>query len=123
MSGNCKEKRVVEGGINTKSGLIRAVSAHESVNCFLVIVDFAKGEKVSLPKCLGEFPNRVAESFDRRGLDMFRRVDAETIKIEFCDKVLIGVDQNIQYRSGPYLARRAAWLLGVASYSTTSCRC
>src|SRR5258707_789473 len=62
---NCKEKRVVERGIDTKSGLIRTVSSHEFVDCFLVIVDFAKREKVPLSDCLGKFSNRVAEGFNR----------------------------------------------------------
>src|SRR6266481_7019033 len=97
---NSKEKRVVESGIDTKSRLIRTVSSHESVNCFLVIVDFAEREKVPLPECLGKFSNCIAESFNRWRRYMFRCVDAETIKIEFCDEVLIGVDQNIQHRSG-----------------------
>src|SRR6266446_2834078 len=96
---NFKEKRVVESGIDTKSSLIRTVSSHESVDCFFAIVDFAEREKVPLPECVGKFSNRVAESFNRRGRYMFRRVDAETIKIEFCYEVLIGVDQNIQHRS------------------------
>ena len=89
---NFKEKGVVESGIDTKSALIRTVSAHESVNCFLVIVDFAKREKIPLPECLGKFPNCVAESFDRRGRDVFCRVDAEPIKIKFCDEILVGMD-------------------------------
>ena len=46
---NFKEKRVVKSGIDTKTGLIRTVSSHESVNCFLAIVDFAEREKVPLP--------------------------------------------------------------------------
>src|SRR5438132_9012119 len=96
---NFKEKGIVESGIDSKSGLIRTVSANESVNCFLVIVDFAKREEIPLPECLGKFPNCVAESFDRWRRYMFCRVDAETIKIEFCDEILVGVDQNIQYRS------------------------
>ena len=95
---NFKEKRVVESGIDTKSGLIRTVSSHESVNCFLAIVDFAEREKVPLPECLSKFSNCVAERFNGWGRYMFRRVDAETIKIEFCDEVLVGVDQNIQHR-------------------------
>ena len=90
-----EEKRVVQRGINTKTGLIRAVPAHKTVNCFLVIVDFAKGQKIPFPQCLSEFPDCVTESFDRRGRDVFGRVDAETIKIKFCDQILVGVNQNI----------------------------
>jgi hypothetical protein len=71
------------------------VSSHESVDCFLIIVDFAEREKVPLPECLGEFSNSVAESFNRWGSYMFRGVDAETVKIEFCDEVLVGVNKNI----------------------------
>src|SRR6266481_5465460 len=93
-----KEKRVVESGVDTKSGLVRTVSSDELVNCFLVIVDFAEREKVPLPECMSKFPNCVSKSFNRWGVYMFRRVDAETIKIKLCDEVLVGVDQNIQHR-------------------------
>src|SRR5271165_3169776 len=61
---NLKEERVVESGIDTKSGFIRTVPSHEPVDCFLAIVDFAESEKVPFPKCLGKFSNRVAESFN-----------------------------------------------------------
>src|SRR6266478_3188311 len=116
---NFKEKRVVEGGINTKPGLIRTVSSHESVDCFLAIVDFAEREEVPFPEGVGKFSNRVAEGFNRRRRYMFRRVDAETVKVEFCDEVLIGVDQNIQHRSYAVPgsdSRLAAWRCVIFNY-------
>src|SRR5258708_4895135 len=94
---NFEEKRVVEGGIDTKPGL--TMSSHESVDDFLAIIDFAEREEVPFPEGMGKFSNRVPEDFNRRRRYMFRRVDAETVKIEFCDEVLVGVDQNIQHRS------------------------
>ena len=94
-----KEQRIIKGRINTESSLIRAVSPYEPVDRFLVIVDFAEGEKVPLPKCLRKFSNRIAESFKRKRLNVFRGIDSETIKIEFCDNVVISVNQNIQHRS------------------------
>src|SRR5258707_3433229 len=90
---NFKEKRVVESGIDTKPVL--TVSSHESVDDFLAVVDFAEGEEVPFPEGVGKFSNRVAEDFNRRRRYMFRRVDAETVNIEFFDEVLVCVDHNI----------------------------
>jgi hypothetical protein len=100
---NRKEQRIVKGRIDTEPGLIRAVSPYKPVDCLLIVVNFAERKKVSLPQCLGKFPNRIAESFKRKGLNMFRCVDPETIKIEY-DQVLIGLNQNTQPRLAPYLA-------------------
>src|SRR6478672_5945459 len=100
---NRKEQRIVKGCIDTKPGLIRAVSPYKPVDCLLIVVNFAERKKVSLPQGLGKFPNRIAESFKEKGLNMFRCVDPEAIKIEFGDQVLIGLNQNTQHRSGTIL--------------------
>src|ERR1700747_1646463 len=97
---NFKEKRVIKGGIDTESGLIRTVASHKFGNCFLRIVDFAEREKVPFPERLSKFSNCVAEDFNHWGRYMFRRVNTEAIKIKFRDEVLVGMDQNIQHWSG-----------------------
>src|SRR6266516_3525921 len=91
----CKEQRVVKGGINADQvARISSVASNKAGDFLLVIVHFPKGEKVFLADAQSELAYSVAKDTGALSVKVLQGVDPKAVNVELGNQILIGANQN-----------------------------
>src|SRR5262245_26085117 len=98
-AGKLEKEREIERGIYADEvATIAGVASDEARDLLLLIVYFAEGKEILLPDTQRVLPDSRAEFTSKIGLEVFQRIDAESVDVVLGDEILMCSNQDAAHR-------------------------